>query len=88
MKKDGPTILKWNCEAHAYEEYNPPWECSCYEVDMNKVVHCAACGRAVTYGYCFTSLEIHNAAGFGFAVCGECCGEEFDRKVKSKNESI
>lgn len=64
--------IKWVPAKHEYEPYYLPDGASCYEEDMDKVVSCAQCGRAVTFGGCYTSLKVHTQIGFGYAVCHEC----------------
>lgn len=48
--------------------------------NMNEIVNCSQCLKEVTYGSCFTSLEIHNHIGLGFPVCYECYREEWKRR--------
>lgn len=70
---------KYNVELHEYEDILLPDECRTYEVDMEKMVPCAQCGRLHKYGDMYTSREVHTAYGFGFAVCRECYDDEMDR---------
>lgn len=49
------------------------------QINMEKMVPCAQCGRLHKYGEMYTSREVHTAYGFGFAVCRECYDGEMDR---------
>lgn len=78
-------LQRWNYERHEYEPHFIPdeWEVSLYETDMSKIVNCARCGEAVVYEDTFSSREIHNFLGMGYAVCERCYREEFQRRVKA-----
>lgn len=80
-------MLKWNYKKHEYELFVPPahWDCTVYSDDMDRVVSCAGCGKRVKYGETFTSFEVHNHTGFGYAVCKECYNEELKRKLQAEN---
>jgi hypothetical protein len=43
-----------------------------YSDDMDEPCACARCGKRVTYGECYTSMQIHTYFGIGYAVCPEC----------------
>lgn len=73
---------KYNVELHEYEDILLPDECRLYEEDMGKIVPCAQCGRLHKYGEMYTSIEVHNAYGLGYAVCRECHDGELDRFLK------
>lgn len=80
--------LKWIPAKRKYEPYDLPDGASCYEEDMDKVVPCAQCGRAVTFGDSYTSLEVHTQIGFGYAVCHECYEAEVRRKKEDYYATI
>ena len=75
-------MLKWNDAKGKYELYEVPadWECRLAEEDMDKIVNCASCGKEIRFGECYTSMEIHNVWGFGYAVCPECYQKEIERR--------
>lgn len=81
-------VGKWNYKTHKYDEYKKPddWKIELYTDDMEKIINCCQCGAAVKYGECYTSLEVHNNYGLGFAVCEECYCKERIRKIESKKE--
>ena len=78
------SVIKWNPKLHIYEEYNPKFPIVMHSEDMNLIVNCCQCGKKVKYGETFTSLEVHNNYGFGYAVCGDCYNEEYKRKIENK----
>lgn len=76
---------KWNYEKHAYEDYETPeeWQCPIMAAEnFDDKINCAACGKEITFGESFTSLEIHTPYGFGYSVCQDCAAEEWKRKMK------
>lgn len=84
-------MQKWNAEKGEYEPYSVPegWDCPLFCADMQRVVNCASCGKEILYGDCYTSQEIHNTMGLGYAVCPECYREEMKRRMeraKAKGE--
>ena len=48
-----------------------------YSNDMDEIVACAACGKALKFGDAYTSRKIQSNAGVGFAVCEDCYEKEF-----------
>lgn len=79
------TLKRWNYEAHTYEDYQIPddWHCLSYSRDMDEVVNCPHCGREITFGDGYTSMEIHNGIGGGYAVCTSCHIEEMGRSKEN-----
>lgn len=75
-------MRRWNWETHAYEPMTVPeeWNCPIYALNMDEVVNCPSCGKEMTFGEGYVSLEIHNALGFGYSVCAECYHEEWTRR--------
>lgn len=67
---------KWNWKTHEYEHYKLPLNSTMFQFDMDDIVACAGCGKQMKYGESYTSLEIHNSMGLGYAVCEECYNEE------------
>ena len=76
------TLRKWNYDTHEYEPYNIPdeWCCKWYGTDMIKVINCCKCGKEITFGSAYSSLEVHTVMGFGYMVCEECHEVEMKRK--------
>ena len=79
-------LSKWNCKKHKYEPYEVPdeWDVKLYSDNMEEIVNCSQCGTELKYGATFTSKEIHNYVGLGFAVCYNCYQEEWKRKEESE----
>lgn len=76
---------KWNYKNHNYDDYELPGNCKLYSNDMEEVVNCAQCGKEITFGESYTSFEIHNHIGFGYAVCEKCYQQEWKRKIEAEN---
>lgn len=72
---------KWNFKKHKYESYDLP-EDSALIANMKKVVACAQCGTKHEYGTMYTSRQIHNNMGFGYAVCQKCYEKELKESLK------
>lgn len=72
---------KWNYDKREYDLYVTPeeWHTPLYCEDMDEIINCAACGRELPYGDCYTSKEIHSGGGLGYPVCEECYVEEWVR---------
>lgn len=75
-------LRKWNVKKHEYEKYKVPADKKLvvYSDDFGLIVNCAQCFKPIIYGDSFTSLEVHNRLGMGFAVCKDCYDEEFLRR--------
>jgi len=71
-------LRKWNNNKKIYEPYQVPntWKVSLYEIDMDKIVNCANCGKELKFGECYTSKTIHTEIGMGYGVCEECYNKE------------
>lgn len=72
-------VQKWDFINHVYEPYDIPdhYHTPLYTNDMDEVINCAECGTKLKYGDCYTSVQIHDAMGFGYPVCGECYQKEW-----------
>lgn len=83
-------IGKWNYKTHSYDDYSIPknWNVKLFTTDMDEIVNCASCGKELKFGDAYTSKEIHNKFGLGFAVCEECYNKEWIRirEIKMTNE--
>ena len=67
-------LRKWDERKKAYEPYDVPdeWHVTTFESDMNERVNCAQCGREISFGDSYTSMQVHSPIGFGYAVCEDC----------------
>ncbi len=67
-------LRRWSETARRYMPYAVPdeWHVSTYEADMATVVNCCQCGRELPFGETCTSMQVQDAVGFGYAVCGGC----------------
>lgn len=79
-------LRKWKYDKHKYESYKIPdtWNCKMYSKDMDEFVNCCQCGKKIKYGDTYTSLEIHNEIGFGYAVCEKCHTLEIKRRLENE----
>ena len=80
-------LPKWNYELHEYEPMIVPakWNCKMFSNDMSEIVRCPHCGASLPFGDTFTSLEVHNEVGMGYAVCPGCHREEIKRKLEAQS---
>ena len=83
-------LSKWNYKKHTYEPYevSDKWNCKLYSEEMEETVNCPHCGKEIRYGDSYTSLEIHNDMGFGFAVCEKCYEKEWLRRREGDEEIV
>lgn len=89
--ESGRMILqKWNWDKREYEDCEIPddWNCKVYSEDMDEIVNCAHCGKKIRFGEGYISVEIHNKAGWGYAVCKDCYAEEWERRDESHKRRI
>jgi len=75
-------LSRWNYNTQAYELFQAPeeWNVPLLCLEMDTVVNCANCGIKMQYGDGFTSKEIHDPWGLGYAVCHECYDKEIERE--------
>lgn len=75
-------LRKWDYAAHEYKTFEVPdeWNVTLWSPSMLTMVNCPHCGRKLAYGDSYTSLEIHNEFGLGYAVCEDCYKKELERK--------
>lgn len=75
-------MQRWNLKMKKYELYEVPenWNVPIYTDDMNEIVNCARCGKLISFGLCYTSRQIHNHVGFGYAVCPRCNDRELEEE--------
>lgn len=51
---------------------------------MNRLINCAGCGKLLTFGETYTSLEQTDDSGaFGLGVCGNCYTKELHHRNAS-----
>lgn len=72
---------KWNTSTESYDPYTLPEGATLFEVDLDKIINCARCGQKRVYGVCYTSKQIHNRAGWGYAVCPKCYQKELREEL-------
>ena len=79
-------LRKWNYLTHQYEKHTVPddWHVTTYETDMGTKVNCACCGKQITHGDAYCSMEIHTHLGFGYDVCEDCYQEEMQRRMQNE----
>jgi len=70
-------VQKYNAKTYQYEDYELPAG-AVMRAELDDVVCCAACGTGMQYKHSMVSLLIHNANGFGYAVCRECGRKELE----------
>lgn len=80
------TLQRWRYDLHEYVPFEVPdgTRVALYCDDMDTLVSCASCFSDVVYGDTYTSMEIHNAAGLGYAVCSSCYTRECARRRAEK----
>lgn len=76
------TLRRYDWKASAYAPYLVPasWRVEKYLQSYEEPVNCAGCGKQLKWGETFTSAEIHDMAGLGYGICGECYDSELARK--------
>lgn len=81
-------LRRWNYKTHKYDKVQIPdnWYVSIYEDNMNIMVNCPHCGKALRFGETYTSKEFHDFVGFGYGVCEECYEKEWERYLKERKE--
>ncbi len=74
-------LKRYNVTNKRYEPYEVPdeWIVTTYSA-LGLRVNCAQCGAYIKYGQSYTSLEVHDKVGFGYAVCPACHHEEMQRR--------
>ena len=67
-------LRRYNEKKHIYEDYEVPndWNIKLMTNDMNEIVNCCQCGKKMKFGDGYTSMQVHNALGLGYAVCENC----------------
>lgn len=68
----------WDPLTRTYSGYELPEGAALYELDLDKKVSCASCGKKIIYGESYTSRRIHNCLGLGYSVCEECYRKEWE----------
>lgn len=80
-------LRRWSEAERRYEPYEVPddWRVSAYEDDMGTRVNCCQCGRELTWGETYTSMQVQTPVGFGYGVCHECY---FGREVPEREAAM
>lgn len=79
-------VQKWNPVARQYEAYTPPaGYITLHETDMDKPINCARCGKQITFGEGYSSLQIHNGMGVGYSVCESCYDAELKEELRYRS---
>lgn len=76
------TISKLLAEAIAQDT----WHVVSDTDNMNEIINCACCGRQITFGKSYRSLEIRTKDGVGYAVCEDCHEKEILRDYEKKEK--
>ena len=76
------TAYRYNWDTDVEEQITIPdtWNCPLGPAGYDTAINCASCGKPITYGKSYTSIEIENKIGLGYWVCGKCHWEEIDRR--------
>jgi hypothetical protein len=85
-------VQKWNIDKMCDEPYTLPVDTPLYRpgMDLEAVVACASCGKALAFMHTRPSRLIHNGQGDDYPVCKECYEVEWAaerRYVESLIES-
>lgn len=80
-------VRKWDETKREYEPYDLPRGSTCFEIDMEKAVNCARCGKKMIFGNGYTSKQIHTEMGLGYCVCGKCYEKEL-KEIMAAREVI
>ncbi len=80
-------LKKWNWLTQAYEDKVVPsdWNCKAFSTDMDEIIDCPHCGKRLTVGESYTSMELHTDKGFGYSICADCYEKEWQRRIKAAN---
>ena len=63
-----------------YRMYPLPNGACIFRQDLKSIVTCARCSTKDEFGNMFSSQEIMNPLGFGYAVCKQCNHDEIERR--------
>ena len=76
------TLRRWNYNTKVYDDYTVPddWSLPMFSDNMGEKINCANCGKEMTFGEGYTSMEIHTHRGFGYYVCESCYQDEWKRR--------
>jgi len=77
-------MQRFNRKTHEYESFSPPVPDGNYPIytdNMDEIVNCCQCGKEITFGEGYGSMEIYTGA-WSHVVCRECMERELDRRRK------
>lgn len=81
MKRSFAFLRKWDYARRCYVPFlSPAGSDAMLNGNDGDICRCAECGAKMRYGDCFTSIRIHNALGFGYAVCRDCNKKEWEER--------
>lgn len=77
-------VQKWDFEKHEYEPHvvDDKLHVVLITEDMNEIVNCINCEKAMTFGESYTSKQYHTSVGLGYPVCENCY--DVERKLDEK----
>ena len=78
--------LKWDFELHLYSNIEISDNCKC-EADFEELIECPQCGVVFKFKNSYTSRQIHNKYGFGYAVCPQCYYSELQEWQKAEGKA-
>lgn len=82
-------LKKWNYNTHEYETYDVPesWRVAQICPDMETVINCASCGKAISFGASYGSMVIHGHLGISYCVCPKCHSAEIEAKIAAQEKA-
>ena len=77
---------RWDYKTHTYLKWAIPaeWKVVLTCEDMEEKVNCCQCGREVEFGNTYSSQEVQNDYGLGYATCEECHNKEMERRLSDE----
>lgn len=82
-------LKKWNYDTHKYDTYEVPesWRVAQICPDMETVINCASCGKAISFGASYGSMEIHGHLGISYCVCSKCHNAEIEARIAAEEKA-
>lgn len=77
--------LKWDFKTRRYSNIKIDDACK-VEANLEEEIKCPQCGTIIKYGFCYTSMQIHDKYGFGYAVCPMCYYSELQEWLKAEGK--
>lgn len=76
---------KWNFKTRRYSNIEIDDKCKCI-ADLEELVECPQCGTVFKFKDSYTSRQMHNKCGFGYAVCSQCYYNEIEEWREAARE--